>query len=300
MSSITPFFSITVSSSLFTSSKVKPYWNPEQPPPVTNTRSFNSALPSSSISCLTFFAALSVKTNGAATSATAFMSLLLVRIRSGSRTWGSQNRPSRQSHLLALPGWLARRQLELHGLRFRFARAVHQVSLDYGPQVHLQAVVVHVPFDARTRLKFEKFSHVDRTRNLTVHHQMRDADFAFDSRLFAEDQGRGLVGHCRHVADYLTVDAQAPGEIDIALDLGPNPNEAVDPILRLARLLAKHSVTYALRKVDVLAGTGLAGPVLQDACLYGTHLGSRRNPKCSLNSAKVLEVELESSAGRIA
>ena len=47
---------------------------PEQPPPVTNTRSFNSGLPSSSISCLTLFAALSVKISGAGISVTAFIS----------------------------------------------------------------------------------------------------------------------------------------------------------------------------------------------------------------------------------
>jgi hypothetical protein len=52
---------------------VNPYWNPEQPPPVTKTRSFNSVLPSSSISCFTLFAALSVKISGAGASATAFI-----------------------------------------------------------------------------------------------------------------------------------------------------------------------------------------------------------------------------------
>src|SRR5438034_9566155 len=82
MSSMTPFFSITASSSFFTSSKVKPYWKPEHPPPVTNTRSFSSGLPSSSISCLTLFAALSLKDSGAGISVTAFMvcsvTLLLV------------------------------------------------------------------------------------------------------------------------------------------------------------------------------------------------------------------------------
>src|SRR5438309_2105495 len=77
MSSMTPFFSITASSSFFTSSKVKPYWKPEQPPPVTNTRSLSSGLPSSSISCLTLFAALSLNTSGEGISVTAFISSLL-------------------------------------------------------------------------------------------------------------------------------------------------------------------------------------------------------------------------------
>src|SRR6185503_14525435 len=64
MRRLTPFFCITVSSSLVTSSKVKPYCRPEQPPPVTNTRSFSSLLPSSSIRAFTLFAALSVKMSG--------------------------------------------------------------------------------------------------------------------------------------------------------------------------------------------------------------------------------------------
>src|SRR6478735_2142788 len=63
-SSWTPALSSTVSSSLTTSSNVKPYWKPEQPPPWTNTRSFRSGLPSSSTSSLTLLAALSVKTSG--------------------------------------------------------------------------------------------------------------------------------------------------------------------------------------------------------------------------------------------
>src|SRR5690606_4634953 len=73
MSSVTPPFSMLVSSSFTSSSKVKPYWNPEQPPPCTNTRSLSWSLPSSSISSLTLAAALSVKTRGAGMSVTAFM-----------------------------------------------------------------------------------------------------------------------------------------------------------------------------------------------------------------------------------
>src|SRR4029078_5246462 len=71
MSSVTPFFSIAASSSFLVSSKVSPYWKPEQPPPVTNTRSLSSGLPSSSISCLTLLAALSLKDSGTGISATA-------------------------------------------------------------------------------------------------------------------------------------------------------------------------------------------------------------------------------------
>src|SRR5689334_18949142 len=62
-----------VSSSATSSSKVNPYWNPEQPPPVTNTRSLRAGLPSSSISDLTLVAAASVNTSGAGISVIAFI-----------------------------------------------------------------------------------------------------------------------------------------------------------------------------------------------------------------------------------
>src|SRR5690349_24252603 len=67
---------MTVSSSLVTSSKVKPYCRPEQPPPVTNTRSLSSLLPSSSMRALTLLAALSVKTSGSGIVVMSFISTL--------------------------------------------------------------------------------------------------------------------------------------------------------------------------------------------------------------------------------
>src|SRR5690554_3267240 len=56
----TPSRSMTVSSSASSSSKVKPYWKPEHPPPVTNTRRLRRSLPSSSISERTLATALSL------------------------------------------------------------------------------------------------------------------------------------------------------------------------------------------------------------------------------------------------
>src|SRR5450830_1320831 len=53
----TPSVTMVVSSSANWSSKAKPYWKPEQPPPVTYRRSFRSGLPSSSISSATLAAA---------------------------------------------------------------------------------------------------------------------------------------------------------------------------------------------------------------------------------------------------
>src|SRR4029077_1042789 len=129
---------------------------------------------------------------------------------------------------------LARRELQLHG--FGFARAVYQMPLDYGAEMHLQAVVMHVSFDPGTRLEFEEFCYVHRSRDLSVHDQVRYADFPFDAGLFAQNQGRRLVGTRGYVSDDFTVDTKASGEINITLDLRPNTNQAVDAILRLARL----------------------------------------------------------------
>ena len=69
----TPSVSTTVSPSSTDSSKVKPYWNPEQPPPCTKMRSISRSLPSSVINSRTFFAALDVNTSGLASVATWLM-----------------------------------------------------------------------------------------------------------------------------------------------------------------------------------------------------------------------------------
>src|ERR1044071_841233 len=127
MSSFTPFFSITASSSFCTSSKCKPYWKPEQPPPVTNTRSLSSGLPSSSISCLTLFAALSLKTSGDGISVTAFIPTPCVGLR-------------------------ARSQLQFYALGL--GAVMHQPAFNDRALVNLDALVVHVTFDPRPRLEF--------------------------------------------------------------------------------------------------------------------------------------------------
>src|SRR5687768_2496678 len=160
MSSSTPFFCITVSSSFFTSSKVKPYWKPEQPPPVTNTRSFSSGLPSSSISCLTLFAALSLNDSGAGISVTAFIAF---------RSW--------------LP---ARRQLQLDA--FHLGGMVHKAPFHYGTLVNLDALVEDIPFDLRARLEFEGLGGVHRAVDGAVHHDVRRLHFAVYARLRGHHQ----------------------------------------------------------------------------------------------------------------
>src|SRR6267142_4017144 len=119
MSSVTPIFSITASSSFFTSSNVKPYWKPEQPPPVTNTRSLSSGLPSSSISCFTLFAALSLKTSGEGISVTAFIRLLLP----------------------------ARGEFQFHALHL--GGVMHEAPFNHGALMDFDGLVVHITFDPR-------------------------------------------------------------------------------------------------------------------------------------------------------
>src|SRR4051812_35972549 len=155
MSSITPFFSITASSSFFTSSKVKPYWNPEQPPPVTNTRSLRSGLPSSSISCFTLPAALSEKSSGTGISVTAFIAWLL------------------------LSGLGRRRDLQFDALHF--LGAMHQAAFDDRALVDLDAFIVHIPFDPRARLEFEGLERVHRPVDGAVDHDVGGLDFAVDA-----------------------------------------------------------------------------------------------------------------------
>src|ERR1700728_2508387 len=61
--SCTPPFSTQKSPSSIFSSKVKPYWKPEHPPPETNTRSLRFGFASSRINSPTLPAAASVKTS---------------------------------------------------------------------------------------------------------------------------------------------------------------------------------------------------------------------------------------------
>src|SRR4051812_22767957 len=146
MRSITPFFSITASSSLFTSSKVKPYWNPEQPPPVTNTRSFSSALPSSSISCFTLLAALSVKTSGAGISVTAFsvtafmgVSCLPLSAAAADGSIGCVADGGGIARIQASGSGFARRELELD--RLGLTGGMRQPALHDRAEMHLENVI---------------------------------------------------------------------------------------------------------------------------------------------------------------
>src|SRR5947207_272009 len=165
MSNMTPFFSITASSSFFTSSKVKPYWKPEQPPPVTKTRSLSSGLPSSSISCLTLFAALSLKTSGAGISVTAF--IICSRL-------------------------CARGELQLDTLHF--GAMMHQPAFNHGALMDFDAFIVHIAFDPRPCLEFERLRSMNRAMDGAIDDDVRRLHFAVDARISRDHQRAGLVG----------------------------------------------------------------------------------------------------------
>src|SRR6185295_6384308 len=164
ISRMTPFFAIWVSSSLTISSKVKPYWKPEQPPPWTNTRSFRFVLPSSSINCFTLAAAASVNTSG---SGIVSVDIWVIAFISHSR--------------------------ELHHfLRLRLV-LVDEPTLHYRAQLDLERLVVYISCDIALGLQFKVFRGVYRARHRAVDNDVGNADFPIDLRLLRQDQRSGLA-----------------------------------------------------------------------------------------------------------
>src|SRR5260221_2602691 len=204
MSSLTPCFSITASSSFCTSSKVKPYWKPEQPPPVTKTRSLSSVLPSSSISCFTLFAALSLKGRGAGISVTAFI-------------------PAPDVGLLA-----ARSKFQFYALRL--GPVMHQAAFDDRALVDLDALVMHVPFDPRACLEFEGLGRLHRPVDDAVHDDMRGLNLAVDAGVGGNHQRAGLIRKRGDVTAHHAVDPQPAAENHLALDARGRADQAVDQV----------------------------------------------------------------------
>src|SRR5689334_11069843 len=229
MSKVTPFFCIDVSSSLTVSSNVNPYWKPEQPPPVTNTRSLRSGLPSSSISVLTFVAAASVNTNGAGISVIAFIicsgSLLLFNV---SLSAASSIRSIRAG--LAPVRLFAGCALQFHHIGGLLAD-MHQLALDNGADVHFERSVHHVSMDLCLGLQFQMVAGRDRAGDRAVDDHVRDTDFAFDPRTLADHQRPGLIVDRRHFPVHDAVDAQPPGKNQVTIDRRTGADQAVQPLL---------------------------------------------------------------------
>src|ERR1700674_3398283 len=208
MSRLTPFFCMTVSSSLATSSNVKPYCRPEQPPPVTNTRSFSSLLPSSSIRAFTLLAALSVKRSGSGIAvAMSFMMFLQCDPDSVGAT---------------------RVGLELDDL-FALLRAfVNQLAHHDRPDVDLDRFIRDISCDTRLGQEFDVLRAAHRARHRAVDHHVRDVDVALDLGQLRDDKRARFVARGLHIALHVPVDPQPAGEDDVAFDGGAGADEAVD------------------------------------------------------------------------
>src|SRR4051812_5914509 len=206
MSSETPFFCMTVSSSLATSSNVNPYWRPEQPPPVTNTRSLSSLLPSSSISDFTLLAALSVKTSGSGIAvAMSFMRFLRL--------------PSVRA---------ARCGLELDDLVALLGRFVHQLPHHDRADVDLDGLVRHIPCDSRLGEEFDVLGRPHGAGDGAIDDHMGYIDLALDFCKLRDDQGARLVSRGTHIALHVAVDPKASREGDVSLDRRAAADQAVD------------------------------------------------------------------------
>jgi len=105
-----------------------------------------------------------------------------------------------------------------------------------------------------------------------------------------------VVGDRRYVSDDFAVDAKASGEIDIAFRSSCRHRSGWSiRFWRLAGLLANIALPACLKKVDVLAGTGLADPFPRiRACTVRPWLPpeTRMFPQLS----KYLKLELERRA----
>src|SRR4051812_36221566 len=208
MRSETPFFCITVSSSFVTSSNVKPYCRPEQPPPVTKTRSLRSLLPSSSIRAFTLFAALSVKSSGSGIAVD--MSFMRISpgfcVSSGGGGGGFQFH-----HLFALLGAF-----------------VLQLPHDDGAHVDLDRLVRDIPCDAGLGKEFDILGAADGACHRAVDDHVGHVDLAFHLRQLGQHQRAGLVAGRADVALDMAIDAKPAGEADVALDRRAGPDQTVD------------------------------------------------------------------------
>src|SRR3954469_10087673 len=199
---------ITVSSSFVTSSNVKPYCRPEQPPPVTKTRSLRSLLPSSSIRAFTLFAALSVKSSGSG------IAVDMSFMRISPRFWVSSGGGGSG--------------FQLHHLFTLLGAFVHQLPHDDGAHMDLDRLVRDIPCDAGLRKEFDVLGPADRARDGAVDDHVGDVDLALDLGQLRQHQRAGLVAGGAHVALDVPVDTQAAGEGDVAFDRRPGTDEAVD------------------------------------------------------------------------
>src|ERR1041384_660203 len=92
-----------------------------------------------------------------------------------------------------------------------------------------------------------------------VHHEVRGLHLTVDARIGGHHQRRRLIGDRADVAAHHAVHSQPATEDDIALDASRRADEAIDPVLWLARLVVEHALSpYS---VAVIVARGWFEPV---------------------------------------
>src|SRR5688572_3916941 len=234
ISNVTPPFSTRVSPSSEFSSKVNPYWKPEQPPPCTNTRSFRLGLDSSRISSPTLAAAAFVNTSVGARLGTADSGVMAA-------AWGQNGSGSSGAALTARTLLLGRRDRGLLAGPSGLARLVDQLAVDLRTHLHLDQRVVDVAGDARRSTELDTVVREDVALHRAVEHDVRYSDRAFDDTAVADTERRARVRRCIDVAFDVAVDMKAAGELHVADDAGPRTDERVDA-LKLGLTVFEHRI----------------------------------------------------------
>jgi hypothetical protein len=102
-----------------------------------------------------------------------------------------------------------------------------ELSLNDRTQMHLERPVLDIADDPRFCLQFKEIVSRDGTVYQPVDHDVHDIDCAFDACLLAHHQRAGLAVGVSSRCLNDTVDAQASGETDVALDGRAGADQAV-------------------------------------------------------------------------
>src|SRR5690554_962092 len=212
----TPSRSMTVSSSASSSSKVKPYWKPEHPPPVTNTRRLRRSLPSSSISERTLPTALSLNCMAAGVKT----STLDITTSGGGAA----------AHQAGYYPFI--RLFWSTTLEFPFARQLDpcsgatvtqilQLAIDLGASHHLHEPVIQIAINPRLGIQLQVLIGIDIADDGSINHHLRRLDDAFDITITGNtDHTLGGVDIANHPSVHLhrTAESDIPTQLCISGD----------------------------------------------------------------------------------
>src|SRR3954447_7922614 len=209
ISSVTPRFSTRVSPSSEFSSNVNPYWNPEQPPPCTNTRSFRLGFASSRISSPTLAAAASVKISVGARLGTADSGVMAA-------AWGQNGSGSSAAALAVSCLGIARRNCRLFAGLPGLARLVNQLAVDLRTHLHLDQRVVDISCHTRSRAQLDPIVREDVALNSTVEHDVGHRHRTFDNPAIADTERGTRIGRRVDIALDVSIDVKAARELHVA------------------------------------------------------------------------------------